>query len=346
MIGRWRTLWNPGAYQGKGRRGVYFEGWYFKLVDRLGEERWALIPGIFRHPDPDRAHAFLQVLDGKTSRVVYHRYPIKDFQASSNTFNLRVGKSRFHAGGCRLDVDGQGQRISGEVRFGKLHPWPVRPLSPGVMGPYAFVPLMQTYHGVLSLDHTLEGSLTFDGRTVDFTDGRGYLEKDWGSTFPRAYVWMQTNHFQQQGVSLTASVATIPWLRSWFRGFLVGLLVDGELYRFTTYLGSSIRSLKVTDADLEFIIQGSSRSAPGPSYPGYLLTIHAIRRDGGTLSAPEMDGMTPRILESLTAEIQVHLQAIDPAGQPQKTLYQGTGSCAGLEVAGSVEEITESAASD
>ena len=30
--------------------------------------------------------------------------------------------------------------------------------------------------------------------------------------FPQAWVWMQTNHFEQPRISLTASVAIIPWM--------------------------------------------------------------------------------------------------------------------------------------
>ena len=106
-------------------------------------------------------------------------------------------------------------------------------------------------------------------RSVDFSGGRGYIEKDWGMTFPRAYIWMQSNHFQRAGVSLTASVATIPWLTGWFRGFLVGLLVEGILYRFTTYLGSKINQLSVNDRFVTWSLQGSSKSDPAAVFPAY-----------------------------------------------------------------------------
>jgi tocopherol cyclase len=107
-------------------------------------------------------------------------------------------------------------------------------LSPGAMGWYTFLPFMQTYRGILSLDHRMEGSLTIDLEKIDFSDGRGTMEKNWGKAFPRAYIWIQSNHFSTPGTSLTASVATIPWLGSWFRGFIVGLWHNDKLYRFTT----------------------------------------------------------------------------------------------------------------
>jgi hypothetical protein len=157
---------------------------------------------------------------------------------------------------------------------------------------------------------------------------------------------MQSNHFQREGVSLTASVATIPWLGSWFRGFLVGLWVDGVLYRFTTYLGSEIQTLKLTDEEVMWELRGSARTDPGKRFSGFALQIRAQRGEGGLLSSPELDGMTPRILESLTAEVGLKLQGLDSAGEPAETIFQGRGRCAGLEVAGSVGEILDGAGED
>lgn len=45
------------------------------------------------------------------------------------------------------------------------------------MGPFAFVPFMECYHGIVSMDHIIQGELEIDGATVDFSNGRGYMEK-------------------------------------------------------------------------------------------------------------------------------------------------------------------------
>jgi len=335
-----KNIWNPAIYHGRGIKGVFFEGWYYKLVSRNLSKRLAIIPGIFRHSDPNQSHAFIQVLDGITSQVIYHRYPVDSFQASRSEFLIQIGNSYFHKQGFQLNIDGEGQKIEGELKFDQLKPWPISFFSPGVMGPYRFVPFMQTYHGIMSLDHSIMGSLNINGEKIDFSRGRGYMEKDWGKTFPRAYVWMQSNHFPESGISITASVATIPWMRSWFRGFLIGILIDGSLYRFTTYLGSKISSLKVSDQYVDWIIYGTRKTLPQGKYSGYELSLRAERGNAGLLSSPELDGMTPRIFESLTATIEITLKGLDD-GRLEEIIYQGEGSCGGLEIAGSIEEITD-----
>ena len=91
------------------------------------------------------------------------------------------------------------------------------------MGWYAWVPTMECYHGVVQPRPCPRWLGRRGAGRVDLAGGRGYLEKDWGTAFPKAYVWMQSNHFEETGVSLVASTALIPWRSAAFRGDLVAL---------------------------------------------------------------------------------------------------------------------------
>lgn len=340
MANAFRRIWHPAEYHGKDRNGTYFEGWYYKFVGPDKQARRAIIPGIYRHQDdPALSHAFVQVLDGREGSSVYHRFPLDAFKAAGSEFDVQIGGSRFRLDQIQLDLSESGQTLQGELRFEGVQPWPVTLLSPGVMGYYTFAPFMQCYHGVLGLDHGIQGALTIDGREVDFSGGRGYIEKDWGRGFPRAYVWMQSNHFADTGISLSASIATIPWVRSWFRGFIVGFLHQGTLYRFATYLGSKVEGLQVSPSHVEWAMTGSRRSgAPGQRFRGYRLELVADRASGGTLAAPEPTGMIERVVESMTATVEVRLTGIGRGGS-KTTIFEGQGDCAALEVSGSIEEI-------
>jgi tocopherol cyclase len=206
------NVMHPEIYHGGVLRPPFFEGWYFKVVDAAGGHRFAFIPGIFKGRSDEDSHAFVQVLDGVTGQVAYHRYPVADFQAEPDMFDLRVGPNRFQLDHINLEIDTSEQVVRGSLHFDTPVSWPVRLLSPGVMGWFAWVPRMECYHGVLGFDHAVQGQIGVDGRELDFTGGRGYIEKDWGQAFPRAWVWMQTNHFELPRTCLTASVAVIPWM--------------------------------------------------------------------------------------------------------------------------------------
>lgn len=84
-------------------------------------------------------------------------------------------------------------------------------------------------------------------KIIDFNGGRGYIEKDWGRSFPSAYVWMQSNHFSTPGISVKASVANIPWIRNSFVGFIAGVWLGDRLIRFTTYNGSALVKLAISE---------------------------------------------------------------------------------------------------
>lgn len=57
------------------------------------------------------------------------------------------------------------------------------------MGIFSFFPRMECYHGLLQLDGEIEGKIQFKKEVFDFTKGSVYIEKDWGHSFPEAYIW-------------------------------------------------------------------------------------------------------------------------------------------------------------
>ena len=322
MIRFLRSALHPAAYHGHGKKPPFFEGWYYKIVDATEEQRFAIIPGVFLSDDPDRHHAFVQVLDGQTGHSTYHRYPPQEFWAAEGELNLHIGPNRFTAEHLSLQIKSSEVEIRGELQFSDLHPWPVTLSSPGIMGWYAWVPFMETYHGVVSLDHEIQGTLTVDGRLVDWTGGRGYIEKDWGQSFPAAWIWFQTNHFEQPGTSLTASVAIIPWLRGSFPGFIVGLWHQKVLYRFATYTGARIEKLDIADEAVTWVIRDRQ----------HRLEMRAIHAEGGLIQAPTTVDMGRRIAETLSTRVETALYTLE-SGRSY-LIFQDTGRHAGLEAVG------------
>lgn len=334
MIQFLRTTLNPAGYHGQGKAPPFFEGWYYKLVDASQQHRFAVIPGIFVSDDPARHHAFVQVLDGRTGEGTYHRYGAEEFWAADGALDLRIGPNRFTAETLSLDLDAAGMSMTGTLRFGNLTPWPVTVASPGIMGWYAWVPFMECYHGVVSLDHGIEGSLVVKDRTVDLTGGRGYIEKDWGRSFPSAWIWFQSNHFEQSGTSLTASVAIIPWVRRSFPGFIVGLWHQGVLHRFATYTGARTEKLDITGKQVSWVVRDRR----------YRLVMQASRTEGGLLQAPTTQDMGRRIAETLDATVHLALYELG-RGSP-RLLLDGTGCHAGLEAVGDLKRLRAMARQD
>ncbi len=314
-----KKLWNPSWFQGNRKQSNYFEGWYLKVVNSDRSQAWAFIPGISIHAgDP---HAFIQLINGTTGETWYFRYPVNAFHYSRNSFHVRIGESFFSDQGMQLNIQHRSMDISGEICFHDIQPLTASLKRPGIMGWYRYMPFMECYHGVVSLNHTLSGKLNMNGRDVLFDKGKGYIEKDWGSSMPKAWIWMQSNHFEQPDASFMLSVADIPWMGKSFEGFLGFLLIKKEPMVFATYTGARIIRLEKQHQSVSITVKTKQ----------WLLHIHGTKQPGlqagGALKAPVSGGMNRIIHESMHASL--HVKVTDHFGNIH---FEDTGTRAGLEI--------------
>ena len=320
MQNRLRALFNPEQYHGWGKSKKYFEGWYYKIVNAEEDKAFAIIPGIAMDGNGNQ-QAFIQVLDGKKLSASYHRFNSSEFMPKPGIFHVDIATNTFTKDKIRLNLPD----MKGELLFTNLVHWPSTWYSPGIMGPFSFVPFMQCYHGILSMDHSIEGELNINGDITDFTGGRGYMEKDWGRSFPSGYIWMQTNHFAEEGISLKASVAKIPWMGTSFVGFIAGIWLQDRLIQFTTYNSSKLIKSYADKERVELLIENKH----------HRIKINAKREAATELASPIMGFMDGRINESMTTKIEVQLTDI----KNNKVLLHDTGRNGGLEVAGNISDV-------
>lgn len=320
IIKKLNAFFNPEQFQGWGKSKNYFEGWYYKIINADEKQAFAIIPGIAMDESGNK-HAFIQVLDGKKQTAVYHKFEVEKFIPQSKKFSIAIDNNSFSENHLKVDLP----ELKGTLSFSNTIPWPKPWYSPGIMGPFAFVPFMECYHAIVSMDHIIKGELEIEGQTIDFTNGRGYIEKDWGRSFPSAYFWMQSNHFATPGISLKCSVAKIPWVKNSFTGFIAGIWLYDRLIRFTTYNQSNLRKSFANEKEVEIVLENKN----------YLLEILAYREAATTLASPIRGFMNGKIEESMTSTIAVMLTD----KKNKKVLLSDTGKNAGLEVAGNISEI-------
>jgi len=319
------TLRNPEIFHGRKGRGSFFEGWYFKLVDERENHPYAFIPGVFLGKTPEESHAFVQVLQGTPAKSFYFSFNIEEFSAARDKFEVKIGKNFFSREAITIDLEEKTGKIKGELEFSNHSLWPRRFWSPGIMGPFSFVPFMECNHDVISFNHNIKGALEVNGKKLDFSGGKGYLEKDWGKSFPQSWFWLQSNHFSTPGTSIIASLARIPWLGSFFPGFFAAFFHEGRLTLFSTYSRSRITRLKTEGEQLEVFIKNPS---------GLELQIKGKRGGGEFLHAPSRAAMEEKgVKESITGVLEVSLF------QEGKEIFKDKGSSAGIEISGEPEKV-------
>ncbi len=314
-------MFHPEIFQGSLRKTSYFEGWYFKHSTPDGQVL-AVIPGISLVKKEDR-HAFIQVLT-PNHESYYLSYPIESFRARKNRFSVQIGENYFSRKGIELNIDRDDCKLKGTMEYEGSTPFPVSLASPGIMGWYGYVPFMECFHGVVSINHSLRGKFHLNGDELNFTGGKGYIEKDWGTSFPKDYIWIQSNDFSDRRVSFMLSVALIPWMGREFVGFLGFLSTGDDLYRFATYNRSSIRELALSDQSVSLRI-GNSR---------HEIWVTVQGKPGVSLAAPGKGSMHRYIKESVHAKVRITLK--DKSGT---VLFDGTGDPGAFEVVGEIDKL-------
>ncbi len=329
-----KIILNPDLYHGANKKSNFFEGWYFKIVDKNNLYKFAFIPGIALGSNASERHSFIQVVDGYSINYNYIKFDGDEFKFdnSKNTLDVSVSSNKFTLNSMSLDLDYIDSKnklqntIKGSLSFTNIFKWPDNVLAPGSMGFYNYLLFMECYSQVCALDGDINGKLIINGKEVDFTGGKVYIEKNWGSSFPMSWFWVQSNNFKDPSVSITCSLGTIPFPIKDFRGFLIGLKVKDKFYDFTTANRS-----KVT-------LTNSGKDAKLVATKKYLrLTIETkTNKDEFMLClGPKNGDMVPLVEETLCGSVFVKLEDT----KNNTVIYEGIGKSTGVEYGGDMMNI-------
>lgn len=271
----------------------FFEGWYFKHQN--GEKTIAFIPGV-QADDKGKRSAFIQVItDDSTCNAIY---PFNAFEADRNELNIRIGKNEFSEKGVKIDLEAENFSCKGDIVYGSLER-----LDHKVMGPFRFIPFMECNHEVISTKHGVAGELRINhkgGENSNIVFGKGstgYIETDWGRSFPNSYAWIQCNRFDDEECFVMASAAVIPFLGTSFTGCTCAVNFRGESHTLATYSGARVNYFNKYGLD---ITQGKKR-----------LQVEVIKENGQTLLAPKGGRMCRSIRESPSCKVRFRFSSKD-----------------------------------
>lgn len=298
-----------GAKQLKNKKD-YFEGWYFKNTNR--KETISFIPGIYSNAE--EKEAFIQIITHQNSW--YIPYPITDFTYYDKPFGIKIGNNYFSDDTMVINLHNKCLEAQGTLIYQDRTPITHHLFSPNIMGIFSFIPKMECHHAISSMKHSITGSIEINHEKILFEKGIGYIEKDWGISFPSSYVWGQANCFPDDTISLFFAVANIPFGRFHFQGFICNFICSGKEYRFATYNGSKILKRETTKQGIHIIFKKNH----------FILEVWAKNNQTSQLKAPKQGQMKNHIQESIQAEIEVTLKI------GNHLIYQDKSNCAGLEI--------------
>ena len=242
--------------------------------------------------------------------LIDFKYAKRLYFIAKDEFLVQIGNSFFSKDSLILDISKDGIYAKGKVYMRNI----VALIPNGsngpkkIMGWYDKVPFMQCYHGVVSLNHDLEGEIKVNKKTYTFHKGKGYIEKDWGKSMPSSWIWIQSNNFKNSNSSFMLSIAKIPWMGFSFTGFLGFYYVDEKIVRFGTYSKAKFKVSKMQEDSLSLKIYLKNE----------IIEINTNKRNSGLLKAPVKGSMDRRISESIALPTVVSYRFILSVVVPSK----------------------------
>lgn len=293
----------------------YFEGWYFKNIgNNFGI---SFIPGI--NIDENGKKAFIQVITNNAS--YYINYDINEFKYYSDPFYIKIKNNVFSRSGIYLDIvdESQNIKIKGTIKYSNSKNIKVTSLNPNIMGPFSYIPFMECNHAILSMKNDTHGIININDKKIEFYDGIGYIEKDWGISFPKDYIWCQGNSFLRSNASFMISLADIPFKLFHFRGFICVLIIEDKEFKFTTYNNAKIVKYIKKDNLINITLKKDD----------YYLNIKSENNNSTKslkLSAPVKGKMEKDIFESINSIVTVSLR------KNNNLIFSDTSKNCGLEI--------------
>ena len=306
---------NPDWFQGEKYLNTnknYFEGWYFKNTNR--ENGISFIPGISINDKNKKA--FIQVVTNNSSYFI--NYTMNDFKFNFTPFSIKIGNNLFSKDGISIDIKDKSQNLNiyGEIKYFNHKNIHTNFLNPNIMGPFSYIPFMECNHAILSMQNRIYGSIHINNHTINFNDDIGYIEKDWGRSFPKSYIWCQCNNFQKSNDSFVLSIADIPFKVFNFTGIICVLIIENIEYKFTTYNHTKLIEYDINNKFINITLKRGY----------YYLNIKSTYPIGNKLSAPVKGKMEKDIFESISSLITVTLK------KNNHIIFSDTSINCGLEI--------------
>lgn len=251
-------IYSPEKFQGNSRKHPHFETWRAKFVTANHNQSILFTISVCYGDNPT---CDIQIQDGNTGETTIIEVSTEEFFASKNELDVSIGKCRLTAKGLSLDFCSGNTKLCGSLQFSKFEKYPKALLSPGIMGPLSFNPFMPVHHAIISLNHTVNGDITINGKLYNLQEAKGYIEKSWGRFYPKSWVMIQCHTFNVENTSFFFVAAPAALQNKTIQGMLCFLKTGDKIYNLSMYKGAKIENvsrnkrlffLEVTCNDIRF----------------------------------------------------------------------------------------------
>jgi tocopherol cyclase len=216
----------------------YFEGWYFRVTNSKTNDNYAFIFAITQ--DVNDPHSFIQSYNGKTNKSYYYRFDKKAFSYDKKTNTIHIGENYLN----EQELYFKNDMITFHATSSNHQYLKRYQLNNSAMGFFSITPL-ECFQEIIFLDADVNFDITTDG-VLSTNTGKSYMEKTYGTNFPKKWIWAQSNYSQNDSkISFSVGIVSLLFFR--IKGFFLILYYQGKEERFGNFNFSRIDVEKIDE---------------------------------------------------------------------------------------------------
>lgn len=278
----------PAGLRGEFGKNRYFEGWFQKVFSKQHNASFIVIYGYATDNAPEK-FGFIQVyIPNDGPHILYFR---KDEISCDNAnHSIRMGENLLTTESLRISTDD----ISLNLNMKNNLPIPTFKNS---MGYAYYVPTLPCYHSVMNESHYVTGEIQSASQHFQLEHDLGYMEKNWGTSFPKRYCWLQAVNPLDPQTSLLFSQAKIEWIGKTFTRHVGHLRLDGKKIDLRELRKCTIITKVLDESNHRIQISGRN----------IMMEIHISFQDKVIFKGPAEGNMSRDIIHHTDALIDVKL---------------------------------------
>lgn len=266
----------------------YFEGYYFKFINDQ-KEIVILIAGI--SISTTEKFSFIQIASNYNEEVELYKFPLSELKPSADSFYFKIGDNEFGPDRIVINIG----QINADIQLTNSIHWKRSFLRPNIMGFLSFVPKVECKHDVITIKTDVSGYINLEKQKIVFEHGDGYIEKNWGSSFPKEYMWLHANQFKNKELSLQFAIAKPKWIFARPKVHIGYVMLDNPIH-FGSHRLSTVK-VRAKNDSISITIKTSK----------HIIHVIVNNRAPVNLMGPKKGQLQNEIAEYLNSEIELIL---------------------------------------
>ena len=333
------------GYHGDGIAKNYFEGWYLRVTIPEIEQTFAFMYSIENLLGENSGGA-VQILGFNEQYLCRSLPEAKQFWASKNSFsfghwnkhNLTIKPQLISTKEFTENIE-EGYQVTTTLNQGRIYnpkqknycswQYKIKPIygwgnvnskQQATAGWLSYLPLYDPGWQITMSHGLATGWIEWENQRYQFTDAPAYSEKNWGTSFPKKWFWINCNSFLDRGdLAITAGggIRQVLW---WTEAVgLIGIHYRGKFYEFAPWNSQITWDIKPWGQWQMFAVKDN-----------YSVTLTGTTSLPGTyVRTPTARGLVFNCRDTTKGKLSLELKS------QTKVILQASSNLAGLEIGGS-----------